>query len=313
MTNYTNGHYLSLNEYLRQTFGCKVYKLSINGGFTCPNRDGTLDTRGCIFCSAGGSGEFSEDSNISITEQIELAKNRVSRKIKSGKYIAYFQAFTNTYAPTEYLRKVFYEAITHEDIAALSIATRPDCLPEEVLNLLAELNRIKPIWVELGLQTIHQTTANYIRRGYNLSVYDSAVKNLNSIGIFPIVHVIIGLPFETKNMIMETVQYVSSGGISGIKLQLLHVLKNTDLEEDYFNNVFQVLSMEEYIDILCDCIEIIPENIVIHRLTGDGDKRILTAPLWSGNKKLVLNSINKEFDRRNIIQGQKLIVKPRHT
>lgn len=308
MANFKNGHYYSLNEYLQNTFGCKVYKLSINGGFTCPNRDGTLDTRGCIFCSAGGSGEFSEDKTKSITEQIECAKIRVGRKIKSGKYIAYFQAFTNTYAPVEYLRKVFYEAINHNDIAALSIGTRPDCLPDEVLSLLAELNRIKPVWVELGLQTIHNSTAKYIRRGYDLSVYDTAVKNLKSIGINTIVHVILGLPFETESMIIDTVRYVCNSGINGIKLQLLHVLKDTDLAVDYENHVFNVLTMEEYIDLICKCIEMIPENIVIHRLTGDGDKKILIAPLWSGNKKIVLNTINKTFEEKNIIQGSKRVI-----
>ena len=308
MANFKNGHYYSLNEYLQNTFGCKVYKLSINGGFTCPNRDGTLDTRGCIFCSAGGSGEFSEDKTKSITEQIECAKIRVARKIKSGKYIAYFQAFTNTYAPVEYLRKVFYEAINHNDIAALSIGTRPDCLPDEVLSLLAELNRIKPVWVELGLQTIHNSTAKYIRRGYDLSVYDTAVKNLKSIGINTIVHVILGLPFETESMIIDTVRYVCNSGINGIKLQLLHILKDTDLAVDYENHVFNVLTMEEYIDLICKCIEMIPENIVIHRLTGDGDKKILIAPLWSGNKKIVLNTINKTFEEKNIIQGSKRVI-----
>lgn len=306
MKDYRNGHYYSLNEYLQNTFGCKIYKLSLNGGFTCPNRDGTISTKGCIFCSEGGSGEFSEDSTKSVTEQIELAKKRVGKKMKKGKYIAYFQAFTNTYAPVSYLRKIFYEAISHDDIVALSIGTRPDCLPEKVLSLLAELNRIKPVWVELGLQTIHSSTAKYIRRGYDLSVYDTAVENLNSLGIHTIVHVILGLPFETESMILDTVKYVCSSGINGIKLQLLHVLKNTDLAVDYQKGIFEVLSMEEYIDLVCKCIEIIPENVVIHRLTGDGDKKILIAPLWSGNKKVVLNTINKTFNDRDIVQGSKL-------
>lgn len=305
MTTYKNGHYYSLNEYLQSTFGCKVYKLSVNGGFTCPNRDGTIDSRGCIFCSAGGSGEFSQDKNKTITEQIHLAKNLVKNKISAGKYIAYFQAFTNTYAPVEYLRKIYTEAIYHEDIAAISIATRPDCLPSDVLDLLSELNHIKPVWVELGLQTIHKNTADYIRRGYNLEVYDKAVSNLSDRNINTIVHVILGLPNENRNMMLETVKYVCSSNINGIKLQLLHVLKNTDLMIDYENNYFNVLSLDEYLDILCDCIEIIPEHIVIHRLTGDGDKKLLAAPLWSGNKKAVLNAINKKFNEQNIIQGSK--------
>ncbi len=305
MPQYQNGHYYSLNEYLKNTFGCKVYKLSLNGGFTCPNRDGTTDTRGCIFCSAGGSGEFSQNKNIGISEQIGLAKERVSKKIKNGKYIAYFQAFTNTYAPVEYLRRIFYEAIEHPDIAALSIATRPDCLPGDVLALLSELNEIKPVWVELGLQTIHSETAEYIRRGYELSVYDDAVRRLKEIGINVVVHVILGLPGETEEMILETVRYVCDSGIDGIKLQLLHVLEGTDLAVDFKKGKFDVFSMEEYIDILCDCLEIIPGDIVIHRLTGDGDKRILIEPKWSGNKKLVLNTMNRTFRERNIVQGSR--------
>ncbi len=305
MTTYKNGHYYTLNEYLQRTFGCKVYKLSINGGFTCPNRDGTIDSRGCIFCSAGGSGEFSQDKSKTITEQIDLAKNLVKNKISKGKYIAYFQAFTNTYAPVEYLRSIFTEAINHDDIAALSIATRPDCLPADVLDLITELNQIKPVWVELGLQTIHESTAAYIRRGYKLDVFDKAVSNLTDRGINTIVHIILGLPNENRSMMLDTVKYVCSSNIAGIKLQLLHVLKNTDLLTDYENHYFKVLSFDEYIDILCDCIEIIPEHIVIHRLTGDGDKKLLEAPLWSGNKKVVLNAINKRLKEQNIIQGSK--------
>ena len=306
MRNFKNGHYYSLNEYLQNTFGCKVYKISLNGGFTCPNRDGTMGTKGCIFCSAGGSGEFSEDNTKSIAKQIELAKNRVSKKIHRGKYIAYFQAFTNTYAPVDYLRKIFYEAINHNDIVALSVATRPDCLPTDVLELLNELNKIKPVWVELGLQTINNKTAEYIRRGYDLSVYDTAVKNLKSIRINTVVHIILGLPYESRSMMIDTVKYVCNSGIDGIKLQLLHVLNNTDLALDYEKGIFKVLSIDEYIDLICNCIEIIPENIVIHRLTGDGDKKILIAPLWSGNKKVVINSINKAFNNRDIKQGSKL-------
>ena len=307
MTSYKNGHYYSLNEYLQNTFGCKVYKLSINGGFTCPNRDGKIDSRGCIFCSAGGSGEFSQDKSKSISQQIELAKNLVKNKISDGKYIAYFQAFTNTYAPVSYLKKIFTEAITHKDIAALSIATRPDCLPEDVLELLSELNRIKPVWVELGLQTIHQSTADYIRRGYSLDTYDKAVSDLRCRDINTITHIIIGLPNETKSMMLDTVKYVCDKNINGIKLQLLHVLKNTDLMNDYENGYFKVLSLDEYLDIICDCIEIIPKDIVIHRLTGDGDKKLLAAPLWSGNKKAVLNAINRTMNERNIIQGSKYL------
>lgn len=285
--------YTSLNEYLKEKFGDKVYKLALNGGMTCPNRDGTLGSRGCIFCSAGGSGDFAESSELSVTEQIERAKARVSRKIKSGKYIAYFQAYTNTYAPTDYLRKIFTQAIQNPSVVALSVATRPDCLPDDVLELLGELNGIKPVWVELGLQTIHEETAKYIRRGYTLDVYDNAVRRLKSKGIEVITHVILGLPNETHEDMYETVKYVCSGGVSGIKLQLLHVLRGTDLAKDYENGLFDVLSMEEYLHILDKCLDIIPKNTVIHRLTGDGAKKDLIAPLWSADKKRVISEIAK--------------------
>lgn len=285
--------YYSLNNYLRNTFGDKVYKLSLDGGFTCPNRDGTIDTRGCIFCSEGGSGDFAESSLLSITEQIEQGKKRVENKIKSGKYIAYFQAFTNTYAPVEILRKKFFEAIRHKDIVALSIATRPDCLDDDILSLLDKLNKIKPVFVELGLQTIHEKSAEYIRRGYPLSVYDEAVKKLKSISINIVVHVILGLPNESKTDMLETVSYVCKSGIDGIKLQLLHILKNTDLADEYYRGNVKTLELDEYIDIIKACVEIIPSDIVIHRLTGDGAKKDLIAPLWSADKKNVLNKLNK--------------------
>ncbi len=285
--------YYSLNNYLRNTFGDKVYKLSLDGGFTCPNRDGTIDTRGCIFCSEGGSGDFAESSLLSITEQIEQGKKRVENKIKSDKFIAYFQAFTNTYAPVEILRKKFFEAIRHKDIVALSIATRPDCLDDNILSLLDELNKIKPVFVELGLQTIHEKSAEYIRRGYPLSVYDEAVKKLKSISINIVVHVILGLPNESKTDMLETVSYVCKSGIDGIKLQLLHILKNTDLADEYYRGNVKTLELDEYIDIIKACVEIIPSDIVIHRLTGDGAKKDLIAPLWSADKKNVLNKINK--------------------
>ncbi len=283
-----------LNDYLRRQFGCKVYKLALNGGFTCPNRDGTVDTRGCIFCSAGGSGEFAGDVDLSIRDQIEAGKKLLSAKIKDGKYIAYFQAYTGTYADVERLRRLYTEAIEHEDIAVLSIATRPDCLDGDILELLGELNRIKPVWIELGLQTIHPETAEYIRRGYKLSVYDEAVRSLRKRGIEVITHVILGLPGETPEDMIKTVQYVCDSGVTGIKLQLLHVLKGTDLASDYEAGKFDVLTEDEYIDILKRCVKIIPEDMVIHRLTGDGDKKLLIAPLWSGNKKHVINRIQRE-------------------
>ncbi len=297
-------YYYSLNEYLKKTFGQKVYKLSLNGGMTCPNRDGTLSDKGCIFCSRGGSGEFASDAELSVTNQIESAKARVSDKIKTGKFIAYFQAYTNTYAPVDYLERIFTEAINNPCIVALSVATRPDCLPEDVLELLFSLNKIKPVWVELGLQTIHPETAAYIRRCYDLNVYDNAVKELKSRGIKVITHIILGLPFESRKDMIESVFY--AGRVSdGIKLQLLHVLRDTDLASEYAVGRFKTLSMEEYIDILCDCVEILPKNVVIHRLTGDGDKRLLLSPKWSGDKKRVLNTINREFTRRNIVQGSR--------
>ena len=285
--------YYSFNQYLKNTFGFKVYKISINAGFTCPNRDGTLGTRGCIFCSRGGSGDFAESSLLSITEQIESGKLRVAKKIKSGKYIAYFQAFTNTYAPVDVLAEKYYEAINHPDIVGISIATRPDCLGEEVLTLLSEINKIKPVFVELGLQTIHEKTAEYIRRGYPLSVYDAAIRALKNAGINTVVHLIIGLPNESREDMLKSVEYVCKSGADGIKLQLLHILKGTDLANDYLSGKFEALSMEEYLSIIKDCIKIIPKNVVIHRLTGDGPKKDLIAPLWSADKKSVLNALNR--------------------
>lgn len=289
-------NYTTLNTYLKNRFGCKVYKIAIDGGFTCPNRDGILGTRGCIFCSKGGSGDFAESRNLSIYEQIEAGKNKVSKKIKDGKYIAYFQAFTNTYAPVEKLRELYMQAVNHPDIVALSIATRPDCLANDVIQLLKDINDIKPVFVELGLQTIHKKTADYIRRGYDLETYDAAVNNLHNAGLNVVTHLIIGLPFETEKDILKSVEYVCKK-TDGIKLQLLHILRNTDLEKEYANGKFNVLSLEEYTDIIVKCVKIIPENVVIHRLTGDGAKKDLIAPLWSADKKKVLNTINRELNK----------------
>ena len=284
--------YTTLNNYLKERFGEKVYKIALNGGFTCPNRDGTIDTRGCIFCSKGGSGDFAESPDMTITEQIENGKKRLEKKIKNGKYIAYFQAFTNTYAPVERLRAIYEEAIKHPDIVALSIGTRPDCLGDDVLALLDELNRIKPIFVELGLQTINEQTAKYIRRGYTLEVYDKAVADLHKIGINVVTHIILGLPNESKEDMLKSVKYVCTV-TDGIKLQLLHILKGTDLAKDYEQGKFEVLTLEQYTEIIKECVQIIPENVVIHRLTGDGAKKDLIAPLWSADKKTVLNTINR--------------------
>lgn len=285
--------YLSFNKYLKDKFGQKVYKISLDGGFTCPNRDGKIDTRGCIFCSKGGSGDFAQNRDLSITEQIENGKKIVEKKIKSGKYIAYFQAFTNTYAPVEILRAKYSEAINRPDIVALSIATRPDCLGDDVIELLYEMNKIKPVFVELGLQTIHSDSAKYIRRGYSLEVYNEAVKKLKNIGVNIVVHIILGLPNESENDMLETVKYVCESGANGIKLQLLHIIAGTDLAKDYEKGLFKTLEFDEYVELIAKCVAIIPKNIVIHRLTGDGAKKDLIAPLWSADKKRVLNAINK--------------------
>ena len=299
-------HYYSLNEYYRKRYGKKVYRLAISGGMTCPNRDGTLGSRGCIFCSAGGSGEFASSACMSVTEQFEEAKRRVSAKTRDNAYIAYFQPFTNTYADVDTLRRLYDEAIAPEDIVGLAIGTRPDCLSDEVVALLKEINGKKPVTVELGLQTIHEKTADYIRRGYALPVYEKAVNDLHKAGIEVVTHVILGLPLETKEMMVETVSYVGRF-TDGIKLQLLHVIEGTDLCEDYRRGSFETLSLEEYAEILCRCIEILPKNVVIYRLTGDGDKRMLVAPLWSADKKRVLNFINRTLDENNIQQGKRCL------
>ena len=290
-------NYYSLNQKLKNEYGCKVYKLALDGGFTCPNRDGTLGTRGCIFC-LDGSGAFSEKKRRSVTEQIELAKKRVSAKTKDGKYIAYFQSYTATYADPEYLERLFTEAINHPDVLILSIGTRPDCLGKEVLSLLSRLTKIKPVWVELGLQTTKEESVRYIRRGYQNEVYKKAVRDLHDIGVEVITHVILGLPGESREDMKNTVRYAVDCGTDGIKLQLLHVLSGTDLEKDYKAGKFKALEMDEYIDILFDCLSIIPKNVVIHRLTGDGDKKNLVAPLWSVDKKRVLSAINEQLKKR---------------
>ena len=295
--------YYSLNEYYKQKYGKKVYRLAISGGMTCPNRDGTIGERGCIFCSAGGSGEFASSAGLTVGEQLEAAKRRVRSKTRDNLYIAYFQPFTNTYAPVEKLRALYEAAIEPDDIVGLAIGTRPDCLPPEVIGLLREINRKKPVTVELGLQTIHESTAAYIRRGYPLSVYDEAVKALHQAGIEVVTHVILGLPGETEEMMLETVKYV--GRVTdGVKLQLLHVIEGTDLAADYHSGLFQTLTLEEYARILCRCIRILPDNVVIYRLTGDGDKKSLIAPQWSADKKRVLNYINKSLADNRIQQGE---------
>lgn len=297
--------YRSLSDEMMEKFGQKVYKLALSGGFTCPNRDGTVGTGGCIFC-LGGSGDFAEEPAKSVFEQIERAKHRVEKKNPGGKYIAYFQSYTNTYGPLEKLERLFSEAIAHPDIVALSVATRPDCLPDDVMALLSRLNKQKPVWVELGLQTIHEKTAAYIRRGYALSVYDDAVRRLKEAGLTVIVHMILGLPGETAGDMVETAKYVGKSGVDGVKLQLLHVLRGTDLEKDYAAGLFEVLSLSDYIAVLEDCVRCLPPSVTIHRLTGDGDKKYLVAPLWSADKKRVLGAIQKAFEQDQVIQGENL-------
>lgn len=303
---------ISANEYFRRRFGCKVYKLALDGGMTCPNRDGSKGTGGCIFCSAGGSGEFAEPrirlgtggaSPRSVAEQIEAAKVRVAAKLRgAGKvgYIAYFQSFTNTYAPLPYLEALFSEAVAQPEVVALSVATRPDCLPEAVLELLARLDRVKPVMVELGLQTIHPATAEFLRRGYPLSDFDRAVERLTALGLHTVVHVILGLPGETEQMTVQTVDYVGRSGAKGIKLQLLHVLEGTELADLWRAGKVPTMEPEDYARLLGRCLAALPEDMVIHRLTGDGARRELLAPLWSADKKRVLNDVNQYLQSLNI-------------
>lgn len=296
--------YYSFDYYLKNTFGEKIYRISLNGGMTCPNRDGNLDTRGCIFCSAGGSGDFAAPVSLSITEQIAYGRQQLLGKFPCKHFIAYFQAYTNTYAPVSYLRKIFTEALMHPDIVALSIATRPDCLNDDVLELLDELNQIKPVWIELGLQTIHPKTAAFIRRGYDYKCFTDAVEKLHQLHIPVITHLILGLPGEDRTMILESVKSISGLPVSGVKLQLLHVLKGTDLADYYQHTGFPVFSMEEYVELVIDCLEYLSQDIVIHRLTGDGPKDLLIAPLWSTKKRCVLNTIHRRLKERDTFQGR---------
>jgi hypothetical protein len=289
--------FYSLNEYLRETYGEKMYKLALNGGMTCPNRDGLVGTRGCIFCSEGGSGDFA-------CNNIDDAKRKVSGKYSGDAFIAYFQSYTNTYAPVDYLRELFTPCIMRDDIRILSVATRPDCLSDECMALLSELNRIKPVWVELGLQTIHQKTAEYIRRAYTLDVFDKAMKKLKDAGIYTVVHMIAGLPDEDASQTVATAKYIAASGADGIKIALLHVLEGTDLAKHYRQNKFTLPTLDEYLHILGNIIEVLPPDMAVHRLTGDAPKKLLIAPLWSADKKHVYNSITKYFKENRIIQGR---------
>lgn len=296
--------YYSLNQYLKQTYGEKLYKISLDAGMTCPNRDGTLGSRGCIFCSAGGSGDFAADRELSVTAQIEQGKAQAAGKYSGSSYIAYFQAYTNTYAPVSRLREIFSEAIRCPDIRILDIATRPDCLGTDVLELLDELNRSKPVWVELGLQTIHPETAAFIRRGYGLSVFEDAVRQLRKLGILVVVHTILGLPGESMEQQLATVRYLNTLDIQGVKFQLLHILKHTDLAAFYQEHPFHLPDMEEYFLMLGKCLCALRRDIVVHRLTGDGPKPLLIAPLWTGNKRHVLNRLRAYLKEQDIWQGK---------
>lgn len=298
--------YYSANEYFKNLFGEKVYKITLKGGMSCPNRDGTLGSRGCIFCSPAGSGDFAVPFDGDIEKAVALCESTLKRKSNAKKYIAYFQDFCNTYDTPQRLKSLYLKAINSEKIVGLSIATRPDLLGPDIIKLLNEINQIKPVFIELGLQTIHPKTAKYIRRGYPLEVFDQAIKNLKAIGVKIIVHQILGLPFETKEMMWDTAKYIGKSGVDGIKFHLLYVVKNTDLEKEYKAKVFETLSLEEYISILEGCIERLPQNVSIHRLTGDSAKRDLVAPLYSANKKMVLNEINRQFKTDGLVQGKLL-------
>lgn len=314
--------YYSLNEYCKQTFDEKVYRLSLNGGMTCPNRDGSLGIGGCTFCSEGGSGDFATAYDVSISAQIADAKTRIQQKTACQKFIAYFQAYTNTYAPLSHLRRIYTEALQEPEVVALSIGTRCDCLGEEVLDLLAELSNIefpcshteqgtiliskrkKPIWIELGLQTIHNDTHAHLNTHTTVELFDVAIQKLHARNLPVIAHVILGLPGETKEMMLETVSHVASLPVSGIKLQLLHILKGTKLATEYEAEPFPLFELEEYCDFVIDCLELLPCNMVVHRLTGDGPRKLLLAPLWSTDKKRVLNTIAKRMKERYTWQGR---------
>lgn len=296
--------YYSLNEYCKQTFGEKVYRLSLNGGMSCPNRDGTLSLGGCCFCSEGGSGDFASNYQVSVATQILEAKARIEKKTNCKKFIAYFQAYTNTYAPIDHLRRIYTEAIEESDVVALSIGTRCDCLSDEILDLLEELSKRKPIWVELGLQTIHNSTHEKLNTHTTVEQFDFAVTRLHARSIPIIAHVILGLPGETKSMMLETVSHIAALPISGIKLQLLHILKGTALAVSYETEPFPLFELADYCDFIIDCIELLPTNMVIHRMTGDGPRKLLIAPLWSTDKKRILNTIEKRFKERDTWQGK---------
>lgn len=304
MNSWVNNRYHSLDYHIKETYHEKLYKISLNGNMSCPNRDGTLDTRGCIFCSEGGSGDFAGHCSLSITAQLEDGKAMLAKKTTATSYIAYFQAFTNTYGSIKHLRTIYYEAIADPSVRILSIATRPDCLSPEILALLDEVNQVKPVWIELGLQTISEESATFIRRGYPLSVFEDAVHQLNQLHVPIIVHTIMGLPSEEKDGIIHTIRYLNTLDIQGVKLQLLHVLEHTDLASYYEAHPFWTPTLEEFLELLGQCICELRPDIVIHRITGDGPKEILIEPKWTGNKRHVLNSITKYLKEQDIWQGK---------
>ena len=289
--------YTTANQHYREKFGCKIYRLSLDGGFTCPNRDGTLGFGGCLFGAGDGSGGFAAERSLGIRAQLEAAKALVRDKNPDGKYIAYFQAFTNTYASVDRLRELFAQAMEPEEIVGLALGTRPDCLEPEKIVLLAELNKRKPVTVELGLQTIHPQSVAYIRRGYENEVYLDAVNRLKAAGIEVVTHIILGLPGENARMCAETARYAVNAGTDGIKFQLLHVLRGTDLEKDYQAGKFRCVSLEEYGEYLKACLAQVPQHVTVYRITGDGAKRDLVAPLWSADKKRVLNYLNRTLSQ----------------
>ena len=295
--------YYSFHQAMLDRFGCKVYKLSLNAGLGCPNRDGTVGSRGCSFCSRLGSGDFAPPADMPIARQLEAAKARVARKNPGGKYVAYFQSYTNTYGPPELLRALYSEAAAPAEIVALDAATRPDCLGPAVLDVLAEQAAKKPLWVELGLQTVHESTARAIRRGWETPLLDEAIRNLHAVGAEVIVHQILGLPGETPEMMLDTARYIADSGAEGVKFHLLHVLDDADLYEEFLAGRVRTLEMEEYFAILSDCLRVLPPDMVIHRLTGDGAKRHLAAPMWSADKKQVLNAMARYFEEHDVIQG----------
>ncbi len=296
--------YISLSDYLKEKYNTKVYKLSLSSGCSCPNRDGNISTGGCIFCSEGGSGDFAA-KGADIDSQIEFAKSMVNKKISAKipeeerKYIAYFQSYTNTYGDEDYLMDLFKKVCDYPEIVGISIGTRPDCLSDDMIKFLGELNKEKEVWVELGLQTIHESTADFINRGYKLPVFEDVYEKLTDAGIKVVVHVILGLPNETVNDMLETVDYLAklSPTLFGIKLQLLHVLQGTKLAEIYERDPFHVFTLEEYCEVVGKCLKLLPPETVIHRLTGDGPKKLLITPLWSGNKKLVMNTMRSYISK----------------